>query len=474
MRGKILNAACVLILLLSFSFGERVNVSVQIPVTDVTIYSNGIAFVKRDRTLDLAAGELSLLIKNFTSSAVVESVSVSDDKGGIREVARYTIVRSKNETKYLTFEEILNESIGSNVSALTKNGLRSGVLSWFGSDSLGITAGNKFTVLKFEDIEEFETPISKYKKDVEVNETEKGLRIDELSTAGSHKISISYLTPGVSWNAHYKYYINSDTDSGEGELQAWAGISNNAGEDWKDVKLKVVVGYPHMLSYGSFVDYARKQLTNIGGVAYAAEAAPSVISDFVSAFVGEYYIYTLSEPATLNDGETKNMPLFGNIVKFKKEYIWDTRWERPHKVYKLNNSLDQSWAAGTARIYLNGEFIGEDSIQYTPKLKEAEVTVADVPEIVVKKLVNSTTGKEYSYSRTTTYSVVLTIENRKDERVKLTVRDWMNSGDVVTLIASNPPAKREEQNKLEWEVELGKGESRAISYTYTVTNYYYY
>ncbi|QLJ52481.1 MAG: hypothetical protein Sv326_0306 [Candidatus Fermentimicrarchaeum limneticum] len=474
MGGKILNVACVLLMLLSVSFAERLNVSVQVPVTDVTVYSNGIAFVKRDRSLDLTAGELSLLIKNFTSSAVVESVSVSDDKGSVREIARYSNVRTKNETKYLTFEEILNESIGSNVTALTKNGLKGGVLSWFGSDRLGITAGNKFTVLKFEDIEEFEAPISKYKKDVEVNETEKGLRIDELSTAGSHKISVSYLNPGVSWSANYKYYMTSDTDTGEGTLQAWAGISNNAGEDWKDVKLRVAVGYPHMLSYGSLVDYTRKQITNAGGMAYASEAAPAIISDFVSAFVGEYYIYTLSEPATINDGETRNLPLFDGAVKFKREYIWDTAWERPHKVYKLNNSLDQSWAAGTARIYLNGEFIGEDSIKYTPKLKEAEVTVADVPEIVVKKLVNSTSGQEYQHARTTTYKVSLNVENRKDERVELRVRDWMNSGDVVTLLTSNPTAERKEQNKLEWKITLNKGESRTIEYTYTVTNYYYY
>jgi hypothetical protein len=474
MKEKTFNAACVLLVLLSVSSAERANISVQVPVNDVTVYSNGVAFVKRSNILDLAGGEISLLIKNFTSSAAIDSISVYDDKGGVREITQYELIRKKNETKYLTFEEILNGSIGTSIRALTKNGWENGTLSWFSSDRLGIKSDGRFVILKFEDVEELETTASKYKKEVEVNETERGLRIDESSNAGSHKISLSYLVPGVSWNANYKYYLTADGISGDGTLQAWAGVSNNAGEDWENVKLKVVVGYPHMLSYYSAARDIAKQLTNAGGMVYAAEAAPSVVSSFVSAFLGEYYVYTLKEPVTLKNGETRHLTLFDNSVRFKREYIWDTTWERPHKVYKLNNSLNESWAAGTARIYLAGDFIGEDRITYTAKGKEAEVTVADVPEVVVKKQVNSTTGQEYQTSRTTTYKVSLSIENRKDEKIELSVRDWMNSGDAVILVTSDPPAERKEQNKLEWKISLEKGESKTIDYTYTVTNYYYY
>jgi hypothetical protein len=474
MGGKIFNAACVLLLIVSLSFADRVNVSVQIPVSDVTVYSNGVAFVKRSNSLDLTSGELSLLIKNFTSSAVIDSVSVNDDKGGVREITRYELIKKKNETRYVRFDEILNQSIGSSVRALTKNGWKNGTLSWFSSDRLGIEAGGKLVVLRFEDVEELEAPASKYGKDIEVNESERGLRIDERSTAGAHRISLSYLVPGVSWSANYKYYIPYDTQSGDGTLQAWAGVTNNAGEDWENVKLNVVVGYPHMLSYGSVIDYARKQFTNAGGTAYVPEAAPSVISSFVSAFLGEYYVYTLKDAVTLKDGETRNLALFDNSVKFRREYVWNTAWERPHKVYKLNNSLDQSWAPGTVRVYLAGDFLGEDNILYTAKGKEAEVTVADVPDVIAKKYVNSSTGEEYRDSRTTTYKVSLNIENHKDEKIQLTVRDWMNSGDVVTLVTSNPQAERKEQNELEWKITIEKGESRVISYEYTVTNYYHY
>ncbi|MEM3556184.1 MAG: DUF4139 domain-containing protein [Candidatus Micrarchaeia archaeon] len=472
MEEKI-NVACVLLLLVSVSCSEGVNLSVQIPVTGATVYSNGVAFVRRNAVLDVPGGDVSLFIKNFTSSAVFDSIAVKDDKAAVRGIVKYQIVTRKNETKYLTFDELLNETAGSVVRVLTKNGWRNGTLMWFNSDRLGVLSGDKLIVINFDDVEELEAPVSKYKKEVEVNETEKGVRIDERSTAGKHSISISYFVPGVSWSANYRYYITSETESGEGKLQAWAGVLNNAGEDWESIKLKLVVGYPHMLSY-YVTRYATETIKGVGGMAAAVAEAPSVVSDFVSAFLGEYYVYTLTDSITLKNGETTNLPLFENQVKYKREYIWDTTWERPHKVYKLNNSGNESWASGTVRIYLGDEFLGEDSIKYTAKGKEAEVTVADVPEIVVKKLVNSTTGKEYSYARTTTYSVSLSIENRKDERVELRVRDWMNSGDVVTLITSNPPAERKEQNKLEWKVSLNKGESRTITYVYTVTNYYYY
>ena len=471
MGGKLFNAACVLLVMVSLSFADRMNVSVQIPVTDVTVYSNGFGFLKRQNTLDLAGGELSLLIKNFTSSAVMDSVSVDDSMGGVRETAQYKLITKKTHSMYLPFDEILNQSVGSPIRALTKNGWKNGTLSWFSSDRLGIEDAGKLVVLRFDDVEELQAPASKYKKDVEVNETERGLRIDELSLAGSHYISMSYLVSGVEWNANYKYYIPSDSDTGSGALQAWASVSNNAGEDWKDVRLKVVVGYPHMVTY--FADVLRSNAENAYAPKAMAGSAASALPNFVSSLFGGYYVYSLGHPVTLKDGETRNLALFENYVNFKREYIWDTTWDGPHKVYKLNNSLDQSWAPGTARIYLAGDFLGEDSIKYTAKGKEAEVTVANVPDVVAKKQVNSTTGQEYQNSRTTTYKVSLNVENRKDEVIQLKVRDWMNSGDAVSLVTSNPPAERKEQNGLEWKITLGKGESRNIDYQYTVTNYYY-
>ena len=287
---------------------------------------------------------------------------------------------------------------------------------------------------------------------------------------GSHNLAISYLVPNADWGANYKYYINSDEKTGSGTLQGWARITNNVGEAWENIKLRIVVGYPHMLSY--LIPYLpeRKSYTaeTTGGA-----GAPSVVNNFLSAFLGEYYVYTLNEPVTLGNGETKYLPLFDKTVNFVREYIWDTSWERPHKVYKLKNSLDESWAQGIARIYLNGAFIGEDTISYTAKGKEAEVTVADVPDIVVKKESNSTTDKEYSNARTTTYSVLLTLENQKNEDVELTIRDRMVSGDVVTLTSSNPAATRKANNLLEWKVTVQRGQKLEITYTYTVTNYYY-
>ena len=473
MGGKTFNAACVALVLLSVCFADRVNISVQVPVTDATVYSNGFAFIKRSNTLDLTGGEISLLIKNFTPSAVVDSISVNDDKAGVREISRYETIKQRTETRYLTFGEILNGSVGSSVRALTKNGWQSGVLSWFSADKLGIKVEDKFVVLKFDDIEQLEAPYSKYKQDVVINETERGLRVDESSTGGTHRISMNYLVPNVGWNVNYKYYISSDSDKGDGTMEAWADVSNNAGEDWENIRLKVVVGYPHMFSYYSINSrydatsaYAPKALSEMAG--------GSALSSFVSSYLGEYYVYTLGNPITLKNGETRNLALFENSVKFRRQYIWDTTWTRPHKVYEINNTADQSWGSGTARIYLGGDFIGEDNIAYTARGKEAEVTVADVPELVAKKQVNSTTAPEYKNARTTTYKVVLSMENRKEEDVELTVRDWMNSGDVVELSSSTITPKREEQNKLEWTVHLNKGETGTISYTYTVTNYYYY
>lgn len=470
--SKILNVACVLLLFVfsSLSLAERTNVSIQVPIKEVTIYSNNMAFAIRSASINLNAGSLSLLLKNFTNTAIMDSVSFSDDKGRVENIMGYQLNRTKTETKYLTFEEILNKTIGTDIRVLTKSGWKNGTLVWFSSDKVGVRSENGITIISVTDIEEFETSLSTYTKIEDISETEIGLVVDEASSAGSHNILINYLVPNVDWGANYKYYLTSDEKTGTGTLQGWARISNNVGEDWENIKLSIVVGYPHMLSYfvNRYVPVYSEKMTGGGA------NAPSVVNQFLTAFLGDYYVYTFKEPVTLRSGETRHLPLFDKTIDFVRDYIWDTSWERPHKVYKLKNTLNERWAEGIVRIYLKGSFIGEDAISYTAKGKEAEVTVADVPDVVVKKETNSTTGKEYYDGRTTTYDVLLTIENQKNEDVELVVRDRMVYGDVVTLISSSLSATRKADNVLEWKATVQKGQKLEITYTYTVTNYYRY
>jgi hypothetical protein len=446
-----------------------------VPIKEVTVYSDGFSSILRSGNETVPLGDVELFLQNFTQSAIASSISVWDNGGSIREIGLYSRehVETKNVSKLLSFGELLNKSIGKEIS-LTINGKETNAtLLWYDEGRIGISDGSGIKVLLMENAGEISLQVSEYNK-TEKEDTpvyEKGLRIREDSQADKHSLDMNYLVSGASWDPNYKYYITEDKNKGVGSLQGWAEVTNGAGEDWENITLNVVVGYPHIVSY---VYYPYLSYTNVGyGGAMEKAAAPSIAPSVEVAPVSEYIVYKITLPISLKSGEVSNYPLFDRQTPFTREYVWDTYWQMPRKIYKLNNTGGESWAAGTARVYLDGEFIGEDRIEYTPKGKEAEVYVSDVPDVVVKKETINSTTKEDSGVRITTTVIKLTIENKKTENMELTVKDRMDWGDEVTLVKSDPPATVKPDNMLEWKMSVEKGKTAEINYEYVIKNYPY-
>lgn len=438
-------------------------ISAALPVKNVVLFSNGFGSIERSGSLSVDGASAHVFIKDFSTSAILGSIGIRSGSGWASEIGRYERNVSKNESKLAEFSEILNASLGKNVSALTEAGRRDGVLRWFDGERIGIAGGSGLLILRLSDIQEFLSPSTEYEITKELNESERGLKF-KLVGSGAHAMNVSYLVNGVSWKPDYKFYLATDGEKGSASMSAWGTVSNNGGEEWKDVNAKLVVGYPNIVSYVfpiyKYRDYA-------SGIAASAEisapqATPSVL--------GEYYVYALPEPVSIASGEEKSFSMFGGVVPYKREYVWDTNWQMPHKIFKFNNTGTESWASGVARVYVGGEFIGEDSGKYTAKGKEMEVYVSDLADVLVKKeTLDSETVAEGTYS-VSTYSMKLTIENTKQEAVSLTVRDTMYSGDKVELISSKPAATMKPGNVLEWSIGIASGAKAEISYTYKVSN----
>lgn len=453
-------------LLLLAQLALAVNVSITAPVTEATLYSNGFAFIKRQGTASVGTGPVTFLIANFSDNAIFSSISATDTDGTVFEVYRYESSwnETTNSSRFLTFEELLNRSIGQQVTVALNNRSVSGTLVWYDPARIALSANGRTEIFAVQDITQFTTPVSQFTERVNATRHESGLAVGEVSySAGQHTLRLSHLESGSSWSAHYKYYIASEGASGTGTLRGWADVQNG-GEDWNDIRLRLVVGYPHIIEYVRPLPYYTVERTYDGVM---AAAAPKFVPSALSA----YYVYTLSEPATVKGGETRTLQLFSRNVPYRREYFWNTDWSSPQKIFRLNNTGNESWASGTYRLYLDGEFIGEDSADYTPKGMEAELSVADLPDIAVKKeSLNQSTREEYR-SRVTSYIFRLSIENRMDEEIDLRINDQMHSGDRVRLVSSSKPATVKPGNVLEWNVHLRKGEKLEITYEYEVTNY---
>ncbi|MDD5318041.1 MAG: DUF4139 domain-containing protein [Candidatus ainarchaeum sp.] len=470
----------VFALLLFACIATAANMTVQAPVKSVTAYSNGFAFVARSGQVSLPQGTTTLHVVNFTDLAVPHSITPSVSVPGSRVAEHYyytiTLTESTNATEYFTLGRLLNQSVGKTVSFTAGNDSVSGTLVWYGDGMLGVSAsgGSGVSVYRISDLGRMTLPATSYSEAKQVNttKTERGLAVAASGASGTGTLSLSYVASGAEWAASYKYYISSEADAGTGTLQGRATVTNNAGEDWDNVSLKLVVGNPHIESYAApfrFYDQAGNAKSYAAGATAAPEAA---FNQFTASPLSAYYVYALGVPATVKNGEERVLPLLENNVSYEREYFWDTYQATPEKVFIVNNTGGEAWAEGVIGVYLNGEFLGEASADYTPRGKEARVSVSGLPDIKVKKETVNQSSTATANSRTTTYRMRLTLENGMAEDVKLRVDDHLYGGDKVELVSSSLAAELKADGVIEWKPQISQGGTLEIAYEYSVTNYY--
>jgi len=286
--------------------------------------------------------------------------------------------------------------------------------------------------------------------------------------AGTHNLLFSYLASGATWQPNYNFEMTG-ARSGSARLTAFGEVSNYAGEDWKNVVLRLAVGQPNFVRSGIVPYYNYDFSANAKqGMETAAGAAPSAAPIFSGEEAGTYYIYTLSEPATLLKNERANLKIFESSLQYDKENVWEgygSVWQN----LNLKNTAGKPIAAGVMKVFESGAFVGEGSVQYTGEGKEAHVGYATLSQVEIKKETNQTTDKPTADRRETTYVVTMTIENSLKESVPVTLRDSMNYADKVELIESSVPASRLSDNRLEWKVNVPASGKLVVAYTYKTT-----
>ena len=467
----------VVAVLLLMCVAFAANVTIGAPVKSAVLYSNGFCYSVREGTAQVPRGESLFKVENFTKSAFFSSVSASGSSGAIAEIYPYLDEWNETsvETELVSLEKLLNMSLNSEITFIAGNTTKQGKLAWFDAGNIGVVSDGVFSLYPLSQIARLDSPVGDFSEQVETNEskTESGLAIRVADSGeGEYRLRLGYLSSGSSWSPNYKLYLQEEAPKGKGALQGWAEIRNSGGEDWEGINLTLVVGYPRIERYSYMPsDYAYKQ-------AYAEEASagavPNAEPSFTSSAFSSYIYYGLSSPATIRSGESRQLPLFTHEQEYEREYFWSTSSQMPEKAFILNNTGPVARAGGIVSVYLGDEFLGEDSISYTPRNQSMRVVVSDLPDIHVKKEeINQTSTEEYR-STTIAYKQRLSITNAMDEAITLRINDQMRYGAETRLISSSIPAVQKPGRILEWNVEIPKGGSATIDYEYSVTSTRYY
>lgn len=271
---------------------------------------------------------------------------------------------------------------------------------------------------------------------------------------GAHRSRVSYHTGGVTWWADYNltYAEGANANACRLDVGAWVSIVNRSGASYPGAKLKLVAGDVQRASPQGRVYPAAK--------AARAMAMEDRASGFEEKAFFEYHLYTLGRATTLPDNSTKQIELFpaARGVPCEKTLVYyglaggsrffpnpvtdrnyGTESNKKVDVYlKFRNAKDNNMGMPlpSGRIRVNKmdsadrtlEFIGEDTIDHTPKNEDVRIKLGSAFDVVGER-------RQVSFSvdssrRTMSEEIEVKLRNHKTEAVNVVVKEnlyrWIN------------------------------------------------
>ena len=340
--------------------------------TEVTVYNQNLALVKEQRELELKAGVNQVEYTDVAALIDPTSVMFEDPKNKdtvvLEQNYEYDLVSSyKLLDKFLDKEITVTDEEGNSYTGI--------LLSHEGGVVLKLEDGKVITLSEFSKLE-FPDSAGLLTKPTLVWQV-------YSPVGGKRDVLTSYLTEGMSWRADY--IVNANADDTKADIQGWVSVTNNAGTTFEDAKLKLVAGEVHQV----YVPQPRIMYDEI----VEEEAAYAVDKGgFAEESLFEYHLYTLERPSTLKDNQVKQLSLLSaDSVPVEKELIFDgSRSDKVQVVLNLENSKEKGLGmplpAGVVRVYKADsdgqlQFLGEDSIDHTPKDEEVEVAVGNAFDV---------------------------------------------------------------------------------------------
>ncbi len=432
---------------------------------EVTVYNSDLGVIKEYRTKFLNKGPNDVLYEDVASMIDPTSVRLKSLNGEIN------ILEQNFQYDLVSSEKILKKYIDKDISVYQiygdKKELITGKLLSFSGGQLVIQDNEgKIQILSSNNF-----LLPKLPEGLITKPTLEWLL--ESSDDRNHTLELSYMTSGMSWKADYVVVTNKDDD--RLDLNGWVTVTNNAGTTFKDASLKLVAGDVNRVQAGGAYDESLR---------YRAEKALPSMSQFAEESLFEYHMYDLQRKTTLRNNEQKQISLLSSKdVGVEKEYVYDdikywwwygsgwsdTGEKKINVMLNFENSKENNLGIplpkGIVRVFKKDsegklQFIGEDSIDHTPKDETIRLFTGQAFDIIGQR-------KQMDFNKLPGYYEYVwevTLKNHKEEDITVTVIE--RTGGDWGIIEENYKHTKESNNKITWRVPVkADGESKL---TYTI------
>lgn len=504
------------------SFGQTF---VDSKISDVTVYRQNAQITSKAQT-NLKAGTSEIIIENISTFIVPSSLQVSLASSG-----KVILLSAKYETNYMQSPKKnpklvqLQDSLDIINSEL--QWVKDQKDTYIGMESIlnnnkSLANDNGFTASQVSAlIENYKNQLFAIrKKSAELNKAEKKLNIKKQqlqnqlnevnaqlnAPSGQIVLQISALQPSntdfkltyVVRNAGWSpiYDLRAENISTPIELNYKANIYQNTGFDWERVNLSVSTGNPTQnnnrpILNTQFIDIrkpvmlesisvARSLKSNLAYERLAETEGVSMDDAFAyDAEIVENQLnvdFNISLPQSIpSDG--KNYLVALDQQKLDAKYIYHTVPKLDKGAFllaKIGNWGSLNLLPGNANIFFEGAYVGETYINPSVAKDTLLLSMGRDEKInISRKAIKDFTGTRFLGSnKTQTFKYEIEVKNNKNSAIEIEILDQIpiskNKDIQVKLEESNGATYTESNGKLLWHINLTTGETKKLTFTFSV------
>jgi hypothetical protein len=431
----------------------------------VTIYNVNLGLVKDQREIKLAKGMREVRFMDVASQIIPTSVHIKS----LIDPDSLQVLEQNYEYDLLNPQKLLDKYVGKEVKLYYKNPYseREEIVT------ATLLSNNGGPIFRIGDEITFGHPGRIIFPGVPENLISKPTLVwlIQNSLSSAQNIEASYLTNGINWRADYVVTLNDADD--RADLSGWVTIDNKSGTTYRNAKLKLIAGDVNRVK--DEYEYKDKMLR-------AAEMAAKAAPQFKEEEFFEYHIYTLERPATIKENQTKQIGLVNaDTIPVRKELLYYGAAYYYHNRYgdaitnqkvgvfveidnRKENNLGIPLPKGTVRVYKHDkekslQFVGEDSIDHTPKDEKVRIKLGDAFDVVGSR--KQTDWKKIA-SDTYEASFEISLRNHKKEDVVVKVVEPI-PGDWK-MLSSSHEYKKTDAFTAEFIIPVPKDKETKITY----------
>jgi len=456
--------------------------------TELTIYNQGFALVKDQRTLQLRQGIQDVAIQDVAQ--LIEANSV-----GIRSISApgsFTVLEQNYQFDLISVAAILNKAVGQKIAfnRILPNGATErieGTLLSAPSAIISDADGNQGQTWNGMVIQTTNGRILLNPSgEIEVSSIPNGLISKptlmwmlQSQSAGDNKVELSYLTQGMSWKSDY--VLSLDKAGTKGDIKGWVTLTNNSGATFENAKLKLLAGD---------VERVVPQMRAMGRGGAGAPESKAFDAGFAEEQFSDYHLYTLGRPATVRNREMKQVNLLEVVnVPITKRLVVDAMRQyrgyqpnegqvgtgiiKPSIMIEFKNAkevgLGMPLPMGTVKVFQRDssdslQMLGESQIQHTPKDETISLMVGRAFDIVVER---KRTAFEWIQDggRRRGIRETFEIELRNRKETADTVHVYERHYGQWSISKNNMDFTRPDSETALFVVKLDANQTRTITYT---------